>query len=705
MKRILLFLLALLVAAPVLAQTQRARPLTQSPFKNTLYVSQDILLNGQITHTAKIAPLAVGAGGLAADRLVTQVSAFDVTGFIDTLQLGSAPISRPQAMALAMQWRNRYAPIIVQNMGAYLKKHSLANGFYAFSQEFNLQLESGAARKMAISWTMNSDASGRPVYGDPKIVDPDPLFIQAIYYPLTVAEGLPPEWNTSIFAAKSLGQIVYTVHNKRWEEQAGPFNVATGGWFDKPPVAEEGEVDKISCLMDRRYPGCSGAPVDIQGLIDKWGASAAVVMFVNRLEPTMMVDPQWLAANPGGLANEDGVEPDLIAKGAISYDDRYVSCGKLVNSGYFGYVMRAEVSQFLATPTSSLLKYQLIWQNSVDVLSPTHPFRKEKNGNEFTKERADMDLISPHVGDDSMFSRQDTKRMANVIYVSNLRSEQDPGSGELNVIAQSNDDVKIQLISHVGPVREYYMGTVGDNYWKSGTYDRWLQFTVNDLNSLPNISMIAQGFDDYMRVTINGHQVYNGPFGGDMLEVSPGPTVNKYTTARSCTSKGSQGWECEDGKSYYSCSEIRDSYDVGDSGVGYVTVGYTCATGCPIGLVQWTSTAYPYSYQDEYGQEYWTGGVGCNRGELSTSWVFFNQVDLRPFLVEGVNTIAFRVVVRGDGEGWIMLRTQACSAADVAPEGPAVPPPPAQGGELKVYCDNERANNQPPSAQCKAIGY
>lgn len=60
---------------------------------------------------------------------------------------------------------------------------------------------------------------------------------------------------------------------------------------------------------------------------------------------------------------------------------------------------------------------------------------------------------------------------------------------------------------------------------------------------------------------------------------------------------------------------------------------------------------------DERGYEcYWING-----GERSTSWVTYPNLDLRPYLVEGWNTIRIDTSVSGRGEGWAFFEVSGYS--------------------------------------------
>nr|MBS0019750.1 conjugal transfer protein TraN [Gammaproteobacteria bacterium] len=106
------------------------------------------------------------------------------------------------------------------------------------------------------------------------------------------------------------------------------------------------------------------------------------------------------------------------------------------------------------------------------------------------------------------------------------------------------------------------------------------------LSKIAAFRLIQAGFDDWIRIVLNGHPVYIGPYGGDRLEVER----------------------------------------VGRAGQ---RVRYTGAAHGP-----------------------------C---ELGTSWVKNLDIDLKPYLRSGENTLDLRVIVSGNGEGWLTLHaTQYC---------------------------------------------
>jgi len=64
------------------------------------------------------------------------------------------------------------------------------------------------------------------------------------------------------------------------------------------------------------------------------------------------------------------------------------------------------------------------------------------------------------------------------------------------------------------------LGTIADNIWGGycAIFDRSTTFNIEDINKVAEFTLIQAGFDDWIRITINGTVVRVGPYGGDRLE-------------------------------------------------------------------------------------------------------------------------------------------------------------------------------------------
>lgn len=671
----ILLVLALCISGATVAQTPNYRPLTTSPFKPTLVVTHEVSAANISSVTARVGPLMTATGGMAADRLVTPAFGYD-TSIMPPIKIAN-PSTPEAALAAATQWVDFNARAQINYMARYLKEKQISSGFYTFHQHFTMKTAQGNKRK-AISWVASLDANARPLYGNPKIVDPDPIYVHAIYYPKRVISGLPTQWSEMY---KSAGSIQYQLLNKKLQPISAIKTIPTNGEYDQ----DMSNSKQLECLVDNRYHKDCRGPIDMRKLMNDEGASGYFLDYVRQLEPVYQPAPD----NSGYL----------VPLGAISYDRRTLYCDRLVNEGFFGYVMHLQAQRYFGIPHATLTPYQTIQQFNGRAMSPTEPFYKEKPMTIDQASMVDRFVISPHPGDNEFWDRKDQKKMANVLYVSELRADEE-GSGELDVVKEP-DDMVIKELSHVGSVREYYIGTVGDNYWHTGQFIRELIFNVKNLKHTPELAIVEEGFDDWMAVSLNNRQVYHGD-GGDVLRY--GRDNGRSFAENRCTHLGgSRGFECQIRGSNYKEVQGLASCHSGEYGtvkidgvdkrvcyelvpVHYVwCTGGRCGDNCPPPLVQYKSRISFTPHGGVFGQ---SGRFdGCGYQERTTSWLYKHYVDLRPRLRDGLNSIQFNVIALGGGEGWIKVRTRSCGVADYAPTG-AHPPIPPSAGEPGVNSTN-----------------
>lgn len=188
-------------------------------------------------------------------------------------------------------------------------------------------------------------------------------------------------------------------------------------------------------------------------------------------------------------------------------------------------------------------------------------------------------------------------------------------------------------------------GSAGDNIWRGypGVVDRQLTFRINRLAEITQFRLAQANFDDWIRITLNGQLVFNGPLGGDRLELAQAPV---YFHAEPITCGYVQdefwaGYRC----SILDCSGWDSCYQT------VVGMHETC-TAVAGGFNCSDPSAYLASVQ-------YCGTTDCIRfAELNTSWVQYPNVDLRPFLREGDNVLQMRVIVYDGGEGWIRINSR-----------------------------------------------
>lgn len=182
-------------------------------------------------------------------------------------------------------------------------------------------------------------------------------------------------------------------------------------------------------------------------------------------------------------------------------------------------------------------------------------------------------------------------------------------------------------------------GTIEDNYWRGwgAIYDRNLTFEIRDVNLISRFALTRAAFDDWLLVRVNGVLVYVGPHGGDRLEIYSPPPIVESSGARECSQYWSGTWLCFDKRG-------EGTHDVGNAAhypsCTAVSAGWNCAPADPhTGMVQHCATCF-------------------GSPELNTSWNIGLNIDIKPHLRDGSNTIFMRTIVGGKGEGAIQITTR-----------------------------------------------
>ncbi|ABO59625.1 hypothetical protein BYI23_E003460 (plasmid) [Burkholderia sp. YI23] len=162
------------------------------------------------------------------------------------------------------------------------------------------------------------------------------------------------------------------------------------------------------------------------------------------------------------------------------------------------------------------------------------------------------------------------------------------------VPGSTQGDMRVWLGPIGGGTWDLQFGTFADNYWagdktNGAVYDRSLSFNIRDITQLTQFTLVRAAFDDWLWVQVNGITVYVGPYGGDRLY------------------------------------QVQTSYQASCGGKDSGMCTY-------------------YHTQIQYGPN------SFGNAELGSSWNMGLNIDLRPFLHNGDNTIWTRTIVAGNGE-------------------------------------------------------
>lgn len=169
------------------------------------------------------------------------------------------------------------------------------------------------------------------------------------------------------------------------------------------------------------------------------------------------------------------------------------------------------------------------------------------------------------------------------------------------------------------------IGTDADNYFKGtcATFNNRVSFYLAKVESITVFKLVHVKFDDFIEIKLNDQIIYVGPYGGNYVKV--------------------QGHEVEEERERYVPEPI-------------ITYGRL------YGVRQ-----VKQKYKEKIKKTEVYNGNEYKSCEQNTSWdsnenLAKVNIDLRPYLKGGKNILEMKIIVSGEGEGWLKIeaRQQCC---------------------------------------------
>ncbi len=156
------------------------------------------------------------------------------------------------------------------------------------------------------------------------------------------------------------------------------------------------------------------------------------------------------------------------------------------------------------------------------------------------------------------------------------------------------------------------IGTDGDNYLagQCSTHNKSVSFHIAKASMITVFKLMHVKFDDYLELKLNGHTFYVGPDGGDYVEVKTREIEKERT----------------------------------------ITEGSF-----------WNRRSRIEKYKESITEVF--NGHNYAACERNTNWNREVDVDLKPYLKDGENILQMKIIVSGNGEGWLKISAkQQCCA-------------------------------------------
>ncbi len=278
---------------------------------------------------------------------------------VAVLTLGDGAATKDQILASAKTNLLPTASQVVTSLKSLMASQGYKTANFIFEQSIK---PAGVSGYIKVVWQVTVLEGGRVIYADPRVTDPDPIYVYVGYVSKQVAAGLPSSWGYT-----DGGKLKWQLVKKDGTPLTAMTILDVAGAFDVPTVPDATGYDPdwgVKCLADITSsvtcPVLSGFR-DVNTLISANSASGSIIDYGRKLEPVY-------------TDKGDGTQQAVMS---ISFDSRNLthnnSCtnGTYRTQGRYGLTLNSTYDRFsydgLTTPV-------LMGRSNSTSFSPTQTF-------------------------------------------------------------------------------------------------------------------------------------------------------------------------------------------------------------------------------------------------------------------------------------------------------------------------------------------
>jgi len=302
----------------------------------------------------------VGATGQGMALMPSQNSTTGMTlPSVPALPFGDGEATKDQLLASAKTNIETQANDVATKLKVAMSTHGHKAGNFIFEQTIK---PAGALTYVKVVWHVAVLESGRVIYSEARITDPDPYYVYVVYVSKQVAAGLSSTW-----AYPDGGKIKWQLVKKDGTQLTAITMLDVNGAFDAPVVPDGTTSDPdwgVKCMADitssSTCPTLSGF-ADLKTLISSSSASGAIIDYTRKLAPAY-------------IDKGDGTQQ---ANMAISFDSRNLthnnSCtnGTYRTQGRYGFTLQSTYDRYSYDGKTSPV---LTGRSNSNSFSPTQAF-------------------------------------------------------------------------------------------------------------------------------------------------------------------------------------------------------------------------------------------------------------------------------------------------------------------------------------------
>ncbi|MCP1121010.1 hypothetical protein [Robbsia andropogonis] len=526
---------------------------------------------------------------------------------------GNLSLTSAQIISTSMAYIQQQLASYIPKLSAYASTLDVSRVYYTLDQEV---LPTGATSSVRLVWSMMVDANGHATYAQPTIYNASPGFVYVSYTPLAVASGLPQNWQYT-----SAGVMTYQLFSTTGAALSAVASVDTKGAYDAPQASTTA-VDNdagLKCLIDNTIGGCSTSYPSAKGLIGSLSASFAIVDYLRMVQPVYNE-----VESPAGSGNYAQIPAVSIGVTLRSWFYQTCTSKSYRNIGYYGYTLLTQVDRYLVQGDGSYA-LQYSYQGSNASPYENYDYTRGLTDAEFTALSAYM--IDPSNPSSTLLA---TSAVPNLVQLAALSEGASQAPTTYSVVSNGAYGSSYDVSPHDHIIE--FSGSSSDDYYNSTTYSGASSFSIASVSQVSSARLVSiTGASVVVSTDVNNNTVYStGRNGGRIVKcavtagieagVWPGVSPSNVPLYTSQT----YGEYCTEQSAFNGTVNVCQG-DGGD--------GQTCSS--------YAGTWFPqYSW------------VALNNSGVSQTPNLYPNMDVKPYLGAGTNTVSFRAIPAGGGSNW-----------------------------------------------------
>lgn len=277
--------MALAIVAGVSSIPAQAATTVATQQNRTIVFNESVGLDGIAQVKGRIGVVGTTGNTISDSLLGQNITNAGSVFSVQPISLGSVTLSTVEIQSLAQSWFANRISALTNQVVAHLNSVGADSAWLDYQQSVKSK-----GKTKYIVFSVSILKSGKMTWSGVNVVDAAPTTVYTAYTNMTVAAGLPQNWQYP-----DAGTLKYDTRNLNFQALTPQTVIQTNGAYDEPASNLSVTTDPdagLKCLINNQSsPSCSTTFPDVKTLIKTTDSIRAVVDYVRKVQPDYTEQP------------------------------------------------------------------------------------------------------------------------------------------------------------------------------------------------------------------------------------------------------------------------------------------------------------------------------------------------------------------------------------------------------------------------------